>query len=411
MHKIVSSAVEYARAFCDNARTASMTTGDERVDPLESLPAARKRLLVLLGLLLILADLLGPNPFVDPDALALEVEFALGLTALFLALGNRIPGQRLSTLRNAAIASLLSMAIAGVSAEAAARWVFRGVSSSADTGGYFYRHAPGSLIQLNEHGFRGRSFTVAKPPGTYRIAAIGDSFTFGNGLSAGQRYTDLIDGWLPGEFEVLNFGVPGNNTPQHLDVLRSRVLPAHPDFVLLQWFVNDIEGDDIAGRPRPWPLVPIPGLHRWLNANSALYTVANMRWAEAQIMLGWLPSYPEYLKGLAADVNGAAARREARLLHEIVGAARRHGAGIAIVLFPDPGQDLGDSYPFGFLHERVLAVCRQEAIPCIDLRTDFAAVKDRRALWVSPFDHHPSAKGNEIAAVRILDRLQGAWRQ
>ena len=183
----------------------------------------------------------------------------------------------------------------------------------------------------------------------------------------------------------------------------------NPDFVLLQWFVNDVEGHDLSGRPRTAPLIPMPGLHRWLNANSALYTIANMRWAEAQIMLGKAPSYPEYLTARVADPGGPDARRDAALLHEMVDLSRKSGSEMAIVLFPDPGQDLGEAYPFAFLHERVMGVCQREGIPCIDLRGDFAAVKDRRALWVSPFDNHPSAKANEIAALKILERLQPRW--
>lgn len=385
-----------------------MHSGDERSRAPDSLPAARKWLLIGLGLLLLLSDLLGPNPFINVDYLSLEIEAALGLSAIFIALSDRVSRQQRSRLRNGFIVSLLSIALAGVSAEAATRFVFRNVTASADGGGYFAVHRK-DRASLNEQGFREHSFTFDKRADSYRIAVIGDSFTYGNGLEAPQRYTDLLDKWLPRQFEVLNFGVPGDNTPQHLESLRDDVLPAHPDFVLLQWFVNDVEGDDLRGRPRTEPLVPIPDVHRWLNANSALYTVANMRWGEVQIALDWAPTYAEYLRARAQDANGEDARREWRLLHEIVETSQRAGANIGIVLFPDPGQDLGPDYPFAFLHERVLAVCRQEAIPCIDLRADLATVKNRRALWVSPFDHHPSAKANEIAALKIIERLQNHW--
>jgi hypothetical protein len=384
-----------------------MMNGADRFDRWSSLPATRKRLLAVLGISLIASDLLGPNPFINTDYLSLEIEVALGLTAIILAMSDRA-GKRRSRLGHAMIVMLLSIAVAGISAEAATRWVFRNVTSSADGGGYFSRQSRRDVM-MNEYGFREHSFTLEKPAGEYRIAVVGDSFTFGSGLQTTQRYTDLMEQWLPEQFEVLNFGIPGSNTPQHLETLRVRVLPAHPDFVLLQWFVNDIEGNDVSRRPHTWPLLPIPALHRWLNANSALYTIANMRFAEAQIMLGVAPSYPEYLKARAADADSPDARRDAALLHEIVEVSHRAGSEIAIVLFPDPGQDLGSGYPFAFLHERVMAVCRQEAIPCIDLRNDLATVKDRRSLWVSPFDHHPSERANVIAALKIVERLQNRW--
>lgn len=385
-----------------------MNDGSPRVVRLSALPVAGRRLLFIFGLLLIVSDLLGPNPFVSPDHLSLEIEIALGLSAIFIAACHGASAAQKSRLRNALVVSLLSLLVAGASAEAATRWIFRHVTASADGSGYFGRRWRGGTMS-NSHGFRDREFDIAKHAGTYRIVAIGDSFTFGNGLPEAQRYTNLLQTWLPDGFEVLNFGVPGNNTPHHLASLRGRALPARPDFVLLQWFVNDIEGNDLSGRPHTLPLLPVAWLHGWLDAHSALYTVANMRWAEMQIALGMAPSYAEYLKARAEDANSPDAKRESQLLHEFVDLAKRANTPMAIVLFPDPGQDLGRAYPFAFLHERVLAVCRQEAIPCIDLREDLAGIKDRRTLWVSPFDHHPSARANEIAALRILDRLQPRW--
>ena len=385
-----------------------MTNDDARFSPVHSLSAPRKWLLLGCGALLIVSDLLAPNRFVDPDHLSLEVQILLGLTAIVLAMTDRMSINQRTRIRHAAIAVVLALLIGGVSTEAATRWIFRDVTTSADGGGYFSRRWTGT-VSLNEHGFRERSFRIPKPAGIYRIAVIGDSFTYGNGLDQGQRFSDRLQQWLPAGYEVLNFGVAGNNTPHHLNTLRAAVLPADPDFVLLQWFVNDIEGADLSGRPQTWPLLPIPAWHRWFNAHSALYTVANMRWAEAQIMLGRAPSYAEYLKARTGDENSPDAQRDAALLREIIASARGRQTPIAIVLFPDPGQDLGDGYPFAFLHDRVLALCRAEAIPCIDLRAALAVVKDRRALWVSPFDHHPSAKANEIAALEILQTLQKHW--
>ncbi len=112
---------------------------------------------------------------------------------------------------------------------------------------------------------------------------------------------------------------------------------------------------------------------------------------------------------MAGDAASADARRDAGQLREIIDTARRHNIGIGIVLFPDTGPALDATYPFEFLHERVLTICQEEGIRCLDLRRDFANVKDRRSLWVSPLDHHPSARANEIAAVKILEVFQSHW--
>jgi hypothetical protein len=359
-------------------------------------------LLIVFGLLLIAADLL-PDVGINPEALSFGIELVMGVTFLVFALSDRLDGQRRVAWRHHAAAIAVSIVIATAAAEGATRWMFRHVTTSADGGAYFSRQWRD--VTLNSHGFRERDFGP-KPPETYRIAVIGDSFTFGNGLAHEERFSELLGKWLGTRFEVLNFGMPGNNTPDHLRTLRNSVLPASPNFVVMQWFVNDIEGSDLSRRPKPALLMPHADLHHWLNPHSALYAIANMRWAEIQIMLGWSPSYADYLKARAGDPHSADAVREAQLLHEIVETAHRSKVNIAFLLFPDTGPALDVNYPFAFLHERVLERCRIEGISCLDLREAFARQADRRALWVSPFDHHPSARANQIAARQLFDLLQ-----
>jgi lysophospholipase L1-like esterase len=342
--------------------------------------------------------------------LSLTLTMAIGLVALAISIGLRASAAALREWRNRIILLTITVTLSALAAEAATRIIFRDVTTSSDNGGFFsIRWSRGGHVQTHEHGFRERPFSMAKAAGTYRIVVLGDSFTFGNGLEAADRYSDRLQQFLSGTFEVLNFGTPGANTPQHLHTLRSRVLPADPDFVLLQWFINDIEGDSVEGRPVIRPLIPTLAIHNWLQAHSALYTVANMRWGEIQVTSGVAGSYPDYLQVRAGDPNSADARRDADTLKKIIAETRGQGRGIGIVLFPDPGPDMGDSYPFAYLHDRVMAVCRETNIPCLDLRKDYAAVSDRRSLWVSPFDHHPSAKANEIAAVKILETFRRYW--
>ena len=172
-------------------------------------------------------------------------------------------------------------------AEAATRFIFRDVTTSSDNQGFFTRRwAEAGAVQTNGAGFRERSFSEVKAPGTYRIIAVGDSFTYGNGIRNDERYTEILQKGLPNNFEVLNFGTAGANTPQHLQTVANVVLPLKPDFVILQWYVNDVEGHDATGRPTYHSLLPFSGLHGWLIDESAFYTVANMQWAKWQVALG-----------------------------------------------------------------------------------------------------------------------------
>jgi hypothetical protein len=378
---------------------------------LHSLRAGSRSAVVLLSgaaVSLAIVDWLPPNGYVDPDPIEFVLTLVIGLSALELALRTRLSPDTVAAWRRRGLLMTATAAMALLAAEATTRYLFRNVTTSADTGSFFSRRWLDD-VRFNLQGFRGPGVASQKLPGTYRIAVIGDSFTFGNGLAVHERFSDRLAAWLPERYEVLNFGTGGANTPNHLDTLTTYVLPAAPDYVLLQWYVNDIEGDVTSGRPQPNQLLP-PGPHQWLNRRSALYVIANMRWAEMEIAMGWYPSYAQYLETRAGDPNSADARRDAKLLREFIATARSRGSGVGMVLFPDTGRPLDASYPFGYLHERVLAICAETGIVCLDLRRDFAAVKDRRTLWVSPFDHHPSAKANELAALKILDAFGKEWQ-
>jgi hypothetical protein len=359
------------------------------------------------AVLLAIVDWLPANNYVDPDPVEFVLTLVIGLTAVQLALRTRVSRASLAAWRRRALLIAVTAALALSAAEAATRYIFRHVTTSADAGSYFSRRWLND-VQFNVQGFRAPEVTSPKPAGTYRIAVIGDSFTFGNGLAVNERYSDRLAAWLPEGYEVLNFGTGGANTPQHLDTLTKYVLPATPDYVLLQWYVNDIEGTDVAGRPHLRSLFPAAA-HTWFNRRSALYVVANIQWIELQVGLGLVPSYAGYLEARAGDPNSADARRDAKLLREFITTAQSRGSEVGLVLFPDTGPPLDANYSFGYLHDRVLRICAETGITCLDLRRDFAAVKDRRSLWVSPFDHHPSAKANELAALKIMEVFRPQW--
>lgn len=77
------------------------------------------------------------------------------------------------------------------------------------------RHEGGGyLVRTSSLGFRQTSEpTRPRTPGVRRVLVFGDSYTAGDGVSNGYRYTDLIEQQLDG-VEVVNFGLPGSGTDQ-----------------------------------------------------------------------------------------------------------------------------------------------------------------------------------------------------
>lgn len=74
----------------------------------------------------------------------------------------------------------------------------------------------------NSRGFRGKDFSIYKPEDTFRIAFLGDSFTFGEGVRFSDTYPELVSFILEQKykspsvhFESYNFGVGGITHPNH----------------------------------------------------------------------------------------------------------------------------------------------------------------------------------------------------
>lgn len=381
------------------------------LDHIRSLP---RRPLIVLGvaaLLLVADDAIPENAFFDPDALAVILSVVVVLAAMAVATGVTLSWRGVRRVAARALPALLVSAVATgtslVAAEYATRWVYRDITTTSDDRGYFSNRWLRSTVTTNSDGFREREFD-AKPAGGYRIAVVGDSFAFGNGINADQRFSAHLQQALSPRVEVLNFGVAGANTPEHVGLIHDRLPVIAPDFILVQWFVNDVE-HTASSRPPIATIVPWPAAHDWLLKSSASYTLLNTWWTRRQVLGQTAASYAGYMHARHADPQGEPARLERQALRALVASTRAIHARLGFVLFPDTSYDLGAGYPFEFLHRRMLDFCADEKLTCLDLRPAFAEVTHRQSLWANPMDSHPSATANTVAAVKILETFEAEW--
>jgi lysophospholipase L1-like esterase len=361
---------------------------------------------VLAGLLMVLRYQYQVASLAGYD-LTLDLLFVGCVAGVLIVRRLNRPGGRGAVLRLAFVLIITTLSLVG--AEYAARFAFRNVTSSGNATDFIAGHGGGPVYTSNSLGFREREIP-AKQPGRYRIAVIGDSLTWGQGVEASDRFSNLVEGFLGSKYEVFNFGLPGNNMPEHADVLE-RALPVSPDFVLLQIYINDFEPAGMK-RPQPYPLLPGP-TDRDMRRRFLIYDLLSKQWAVLQEAVGIVESYPAYMARNLLNLNAPNAVESSAMLHRIVDKARAAGVPIGIVVFPayDAMGPHGAHYPFGFLHERIKMVCADEKLPCLDLLPVFSKVADPRTLWVTPFDAHPSAATHRRAALEIVTAFGPAWHQ
>ena len=101
------------------------------------------------------------------------------------------------------------------------------------------------VYATNADGFRDHAYARAKPEGTFRVAVIGDSVSFGYGVDLDATFAKQIEGRLQGlgagpHYEVLNLGVSGYNPYTEAELLHGVALGYQPDLVLVQFCINDL---------------------------------------------------------------------------------------------------------------------------------------------------------------------------
>ncbi|HEY9868926.1 MAG TPA: SGNH/GDSL hydrolase family protein [Candidatus Obscuribacterales bacterium] len=141
---------------------------------------------------------------------------------------------------------------------------------------------------LNEDGMREPGLTVSKPPGTYRIALLGDSMVEGFQVPIEDTFGQILQRRLSGHarpaVQVLNFGTSGYSTAQQYLQLKKQVLKYHPDLVVVCYnsrdmFENWTPADEVITNVRPMAL-HLPGgklvvhsyyVQRWMRSPRAKF--------------------------------------------------------------------------------------------------------------------------------------------
>ncbi len=282
------------------------------------------------------------------------------------------------------------------------------------------------VYTINADGFRDTPRTRTPPPGTFRIAMLGDSFVYGNGVQQNETLPYALERALNTQaqgatYEVMNCGVFAYNTRQEVELLKARVLQFQPHMVILTFFLNDVfhpQMHEPEEKNEGWETAAISRLGLGLDPSlegeipetwlQHCVVFARRNFASAKIGARWLhrrldaKAYERKIQALyEPDSRGwlqvVGAFDEARRL------ARHRGFELRVAICPYV--EHVDDYPWRVQHNRIQELCKELGIVCHDL---LPAIDGRRAadLIVHPLDTHGNAHCNDLMGRYLASELR-----
>lgn len=242
--------------------------------------------------------------------------------------------------------------------------------------------------------------------GQTRIAFVGDSYVYGQGVEFGELFSQqagerLRRHWPGRTIEILNFGRPGANTIDELDILKRHALPYDPDLVVLGFVLNDFTSGKAT---RDFARIYQAEKSKYLlfkRCEGFSRLAYFLDWTVFQLFSDMNRIHVEYLSGLYDPGRNPKYAEAAAALDEILTLmAPRRGVVLLFPMFVKGEANL----PFYRAASRLLRrSCQKHNVAFIELLPHFQD-QAPSSWWASLEDHHPNAR----AHARVADVLS-AW--
>jgi len=273
-------------------------------------------------------------------------------------------------------------------------------------------------VTTDSLGYRGGELAARKPPGELRILFTGDSFVYGDFVNDDQTLPAQLEQRLRGRcagVRVVNAGL-GDATIVDEAQLIDRGLRLSPDLVILLFSENDVADlnrsstwDRLAANRRIKSRFPTAALYPVLR-HTALWNFAlavRARW-RARAPAGPITSLNMMTAAGRADSLVRELRETyRRALLAVRDTLAQRGVPLALVAYPShlavTNQGMRDQLAW------FTGTATDAHLFEVNLLQPLAATGlPAQALYLLPYDGHPSPRGYEIAAAYLADRLVSA---
>jgi lysophospholipase L1-like esterase len=259
--------------------------------------------------------------------------------------------------------------------------------------------------KINQFGMRDHPYELVASEGVRRIAAIGDSVTFGLGVALENTYSKKLESALNREaterhgFQVMNFGISGYSTETELELFKLKARPFKPDVVVVGYVMND---------PIHTSAV-LDAITETMKYESDFGKLAKVSQVMAWVKLTWA-NVMMGIDGMSVyeplyAVEGEPWANVVESLMSFKQLSQEDGFQLVVVVFPM----LHDfnNYPFEQYHEQVLRLLSDLDIDHIDLLPPYSEFGADEFRILESDTWHPNDLGHKIAAEKLQAYLEG----
>ena len=272
---------------------------------------------------------------------------------------------------------------------------------------------------VDRHRERDRAYKdVRFEKGSLQVIAIGDSFTYGQGVKLEDTYIKRLEhARAPRRIYGINLGESGADVSDVLKQLRTNLDRYKPDLIVYGYVLNDpIEHRDSTAAPLDeenpfpddgtrWDLINLrtPAMlaargaaARWAGRHSRivdfLFATIEKKRVSARSIQHYLDLHDpaKNTRGIAETISMIG------LMNKM---AESKGSRFVVMIFPILF-NIDSDYPLLPVHRFLTGKLSEMGIDSIDLLPSFSRFKAEK-LWVAPSDQHPNEVAQGLAADQI----------
>ncbi|MDD3877503.1 MAG: hypothetical protein PHT69_12860 [Bacteroidales bacterium] len=247
------------------------------------------------------------------------------------------------------------------------------------------------FARQNPHGFTDIKRSKDKPDSTFRIAVMGDSFIYGDGISYSETWSHKLAAKMDSAFqnvELFSWGLRGWSTLDQYNFFVSEGNEYAIDLLLFAFCHNDPDMGDIEHLDTRW--------EKKLHVLNKLFP----RLTTKVLSYFFADSYDKWVNALYEKDN---LEKYKKLLNKIKLLEHNYNLKTAFLLTPNTLNGNGD-----FFFSTISSLLEEAGIPFYNLQPEmkeaFQNVNDKD-LWANPVNPHPGKWLNDFYAEKALQMI------